>query len=428
MNPIRLLQGIIAPKQISNNDQTGFSLRPGQIINGKILKLFKNQMAEVQVGTQKMIARLEVPLSANERYWFQVQSSEGQMNLKLISKIENTNHTEGLLNQFGLPASKENIELLNFILDHKIPIEKNVFQEASVLLKDIKLESPGMNTIKLMIEKGLPLTKSIFTSLMSLQKNEPIHQLLEKLFVLIKDKEQTDTTSQLRELLEKQIGVLNSNSVLPSLESSDSSTLSNYIKHMIQAIGYDYEQSLVEKGADKNSEMELSLKPLLLRFLNEHPHTEHKAVAEQILNQITALQILSHDTGPIQQVIVQIPLLFGQQGSDLLVQWNGRKKQDGKIDPNYCRVLFYIDLTHIGDTIIDMQIKNRIMSISIVNGRDDLKEIASPLIQSLKEELEKMDYHLSSIKFAEPSESSNPVYGTNSLYGTNSYEGVDFRI
>ena len=35
------------------------SFQPGQILNGKIIKLFPNGIASLQVGSQKMVAKLE---------------------------------------------------------------------------------------------------------------------------------------------------------------------------------------------------------------------------------------------------------------------------------------------------------------------------------------------------------------------------------
>ncbi|MDQ0879602.1 hypothetical protein [Peribacillus sp. V2I11] len=43
------------------------SLKNGQILFGKVNKVFPNQTAEVQIGHQKMIATLDIPLRTGEK-------------------------------------------------------------------------------------------------------------------------------------------------------------------------------------------------------------------------------------------------------------------------------------------------------------------------------------------------------------------------
>ena len=62
------------------------TFKPGQILNGKILKLFPNSVATLQVGSQKVVAQLEASLEANEKYWFQVQSGEGKGQIEANGK------------------------------------------------------------------------------------------------------------------------------------------------------------------------------------------------------------------------------------------------------------------------------------------------------------------------------------------------------
>ena len=49
-------------------------LNEGQMFHGQIKQLFPGQMAEVQIGGQKVIAKLEVPMKAGDSYYFQVNA------------------------------------------------------------------------------------------------------------------------------------------------------------------------------------------------------------------------------------------------------------------------------------------------------------------------------------------------------------------
>ena len=48
-------------------------------------------------------------------------------------------------------------------------------------------------------------------------------------------------------------------------------------------------------------------------------------------------------------------------------------KEDGKIDPDFARILFYLDLESINKTVIDMQVQNRVVTVTVFNEDDTLK-------------------------------------------------------
>lgn len=237
MDPLNLLKTFL---KFEGNVQPNIkSLKVGQIIAGKIIRFFPNQTAEIQIGSQRLIAKLEVSLLANQQYWFQVQPGDGKIRLKMIKRNND------------------------------------------------------------------------------------------------------------------------------------------------DRVSFDQQPPLVYK------------------------------------------ENLEESHGALEQFVTQIPLQTENRTSEITIQWNGRKKKDGKIDPNYCRVLLYLDLENIGDTFVDLYIQNRIMSISISNEREDLKIIASPLIDFLKEKLSKMDYKLSAVSFEYPTKMKKGVF---SSFESTSYEGVDIRI
>jgi hypothetical protein len=70
-----VVQSITSGKPVSSPIEVkgSVSLKNGQILIGKVNKVFPDQTAEVQIGHQKMIANLEIPLRTGERYWFQVK-------------------------------------------------------------------------------------------------------------------------------------------------------------------------------------------------------------------------------------------------------------------------------------------------------------------------------------------------------------------
>ncbi|WP_079508413.1 hypothetical protein [Mesobacillus jeotgali] len=595
--------------------------RPGQIINGKIVKLYPDQVAQVQIGNQIMVAQLEVPLSANERYWFQVQSGEGKVHLKVISasgedKGQSGNLTK-ILAEFSMQPTKENLELIRFFIKEQLPVNIDLLKQASEWLKTADSLSAGQDAIKMMLTRGIPVTRSSFDALSTITKEQSLVLLMEQLGKALESVNQTDTGASLRRLLNemlpsnrsltsetalnhlvsawlkdngkesqaaldllKRFGAVPSkneesnvlqqmlsklqsletaqedlpaglrfvksvitllengeipaarqlltgstndktvavNRILDSLRllvdqtngkegdlqkglqafkgllslTNDGRTLplllrgeadwkqagvklleaasrqqsipltgvqaqllteaivkteptlvpgengtslltDSRIKSFLSALGLSYEQQLSEAmkaGESGRLQVPDTLKSLLLRLLNENPPPVVREAAEPLLNKLTGFQLLSQEAGPIQQLVVQVPFILGGNARDLTMQWSGKRTEDGKIDADYCRVLFYLKLQNLDDTIVDMQVQNRVMSLQIFNDHPFLKKMAEQMTPILKKKLSELDYKLSSVHFHTPGE-SKAVWNQRSLselYGQKEYSGVDIKI
>jgi hypothetical protein len=606
------------------------AFRPGQIINGKILKLFPEQIAEVQIGSQKMIAQLEAPLSAHERYWFQVMPGEGKVHLKVMgASTEDGKHAESLtriLGEFSLAPTKENLELVRFFIKEQLPVNREILQQASEWLKSAEQRSVGLETIKMILTRGLPLTQATFSALYTSNKEQSLVLLLDNLMKALDLQSNSDSSIGIKTLLNeivpsnknivsgmalshlfstwlkedgsdgqvalellKHFGAVSGKSsetmvlqqMLSNLQSSKvkdipadlahfrnvvtlierggsaeaKQLISNFIsdktstipanlsvnemtaslkllfenggketnkqeglrafkqllsvfvegvsegdpldkglevllggkeylrkaglemlnasgqnpkdlltdqqaeliakaigkaeqvlampetgtamlssakiKGFMTALGLSYEQQLSEvfKGSSEVAS-EDALKPHLLRLLNENPPQPIKEAAEQLLNKITGFQLLSQEAGPIQQLLVQMPLMLGGKMNELTMQWSGKKTEDGKIDADFCRVLFYLKMEHLNDTIIDMQVQNRIMSIQVYNENPSLKKLSAQHLPLLKTKLAEIDYHLSAVNFLVPGSTAaeRNHQKLSDLYSKKEYSGVDIKI
>lgn len=250
MDPLSFLKTLLALEPVQINETGMIKLQQGQIIRGKILRIFQNQTAEIQIGSQNLTARAEIPLLPNQEYWFQVQSEEGQIRLKLLKG----------------------------------------YSAVSSSMTDNSKESQGN----------------------------------------------------------------------PSVQNP---TASN---------------------------------------------------------------------GSIEQIMTQVPIQFGQYHSELTIQWNGKRKENGKIDSDSCRILFFIELKIIGEIFVDLQVINRKMSIRIINQTPNLKEILTKPIIILKENLHSMNFQLTSLKIEKPPD-EKPLKlmlkkAPSSFTEANYYSGVDVRI
>ncbi|QED47526.1 hypothetical protein [Cytobacillus dafuensis] len=544
-------------KQNYLSDNKALTFRTGQIFSGKVLKLYPNQIAEVQVGSHKVLAQLEIPLTVNENQWFQVESAEGKVHLKVLD-TQGTNEKQllvgDLLKQFSLPETKENIALLQHFVKEQLPITKETIRTAAEWIKSSQSIQDSLQAISALYSKQLPFTESVFQSITSIIKDDSFLTLLENLQTLLKNHTTTITSTRLLSMInemsmtekERTINLAlstlikeaqgiqdpvksetamkllqdlgfflkettakeglefsteqpkNSNNiliankkiqtevqsllstlsknrddalvkftqllslegsgaetklsskeqelltsikreVLDSIKPVDAHVVKDQLKNLIQKIGFSYENEAAKlinnQNQEENNKIEM-LKPLLMQFLKDEPSAPFKDAAEKLLLKITGYQVLSQEVGPVQQYVFQLPITFWDKKLDMTMQWSGRKSKYGKIDPNYCRVLFYLNLDHLKETIVDLQVQNRVINIFITNDRKDLKVIATPFVAQLKESLAQLNYHLSSVTYNRTTESKKAINGklsdqfTNpsTIIVPNKYNGVDFRI
>lgn len=610
------LQGLFNQKTTQQIKTAEF--RPGQIINGKIIKLYPEQVAEVQIGNQKMIAQLEAPLSANERYWFQVQPGEGKVHLKVVGKgAEDKGQPASLakiLAEFSMQPTKENMDLVRFFIKEQLPVNRELLKLASEWLSMVDSRSAGQDALKMILTRGIPVTQAAFEALYTATKEPSLVLLMEKLEKALDRVSDSAVATSLKKLLNemipanktvaseaalnhlalmwikrdgkesqaalellKQFGAIppkNSESILlqqmfarllnysttgeempeglnsvkniitlvensdfaaarqmvtslipaeplaanelidslkflfyrpPAKEADvqqglqsfkqlmsvtgDGESLSGLfadketwrqagmdllkavsqhqlsglqaqllseavgkaeqpaplqetsaalltdakIKRFLSALGLSYEHQLGEvlkEGEIGKAPVSETVKSMVLRLLNENPPPAVKEASELLLNKLTGFQLLSQEAGPIQQLVVQIPFVLGGKTNELTMQWSGKKTEDGKIDADFCRVLFYLKLEHLNDLIVDMQVQNRIMSVQIFNENPVLKKMAEQLTPVLKSKLAEINYQLSSVHFHLPgqSQSGKNQRVLSDLYSQKEYSGVDIKI
>ncbi|MGE7760681.1 hypothetical protein [Peribacillus sp. NPDC097895] len=219
-----------------------------------------------------------------------------------------------------------------------------------------------------------------------------------------------------------------------TIDFTNGASVAHQLKEWTKILGLQLEHAILNQSGvdstDISKDLE-TLKPLLLKLLNEQTPTSVKEIAEHILNRITAQQILSQENGPVQNLLLTLPINLGTSQTDLTLQWSGRKTKEGKIDPDYCRVLFYLELERIKGTVIDMQVQNRIIKVTVINELGAaIEEMANHYLDLLGENLEKMDYRLSGVSFVNPKneKDGNKVLKSIPFSESGTYSGVDIRI
>jgi len=244
------------------------------------------------------------------------------------------------------------------------------------------------------------------------------HQGTEKLAVLLRTAEQSANPVIQKAVQTAEVAVAS---------LIDGKAVKDALQTVIRSLGLNYEAGLLGKEPDFGRLAE-SLKPQLLALMHDPSVSMAlREAAETVVMRMNGPLLQSGENGIQHQLVMQVPLDFFGKRIEATLQWNGRMKADGKIDPEFARILFYLDLESINKTVIDMQVQNRIVSVTVFNADDTLKTIGAPLQQNLKEGLESAGYKLSGVFFKEFTEEEKNVPKQKSSSKVDG-QGVDFRI
>ena len=211
------------------------------------------------------------------------------------------------------------------------------------------------------------------------------------------------------------------------LNQLDGRAFEHAMKEVLKNLGFSYEAKINFKNEDVRKLAE-ELKPQLVELIQNQVTTAPlKDHANLLLNRMNGLQILSNENGPQHQLLMQVPLEFLGKKMDATLEWNGRMKENGKIDSDFARIMFYLHLETLEETVVDMQVQNRVVTISLYNNDSRLQPITNMLKESLKEGLLKVGYKLSGV-FVKTFDDQKISSSLNSKLLSKESQGVDIRI
>ncbi|WP_340003879.1 DNA ligase [Paenibacillus sp. FSL K6-0276] len=180
-----------------------------------------------------------------------------------------------------------------------------------------------------------------------------------------------------------------------------------------------------------------TLKGVLLQIMSssEVPPAVKEA-ASGLVQQLTGQQLLLNTdrTAPFAQVTLFLPLQGpdGQETASVHIQ--SRRGRKGELDAANCRLWFDLDMKQIGQTLVDVQVVDRIVSLKLHNDHPWVLELLEQRREDIKAAVESIGYQLSGLR-TEPLPELNlstELAGTHASklvdYVPDAYKGVDYRI
>lgn len=180
-----------------------------------------------------------------------------------------------------------------------------------------------------------------------------------------------------------------------------------------------------------------TLKGVLLQIMgsSEVPPAV-KETASLLVQQLTGQQLLLNTdrTAPFAQVTLFLPL-HGPDGQETAsVHIQSRRGPKGELDAANCRLWFDLDMKQLGQTLVDVQVVDRIVSLKLHNDQPWVLELLEQRSEDIKAAIESIGYHLSGLR-TEPlpelnlsTELADSSHSKFADYVPDAYKGVDYRI
>ncbi|MGR6907261.1 hypothetical protein [Lysinibacillus capsici] len=382
-----------------------FEVETGSAVLARLLQSLTNSAATVNEKMQALSMLKEsgiLPQQATLQNWSKIEAKAFQpiqqagqvIQTILATKSENASQLVAQLKSWTESQNlltNEQKQHINQLVDrfNQLPVSKQTLEVFAKQMQDQLLKAFTQNT-----------ADRLFT--------QDAHALSVKDHLLSLFKQEANSPSQ-NEALMRNLVKNSINSSQPFIQqvvtqadaqvqnSMDSKAMEHALKTVLKNLGISYEATLGNKSADLQM-IAHQLKPQLHTLLQEtNIPPQMKEAAEMLMTRMNGMQLSSGENGHQHQLIMQVPLEFFGKKMDATLQWNGRMKDNGKIDANYARVLFYLQMASMQETVIDMQVQNRVVTVTVFNENSEIQSLAEPLKAALKIGLAEKNYQLSGV-------------------------------
>ena len=383
-----------------------FEVETGSAVLARLLQSLTNSSATMNEKMQALSMLKEsgiLPQQATLQNWskmneakaFQPIQQAGQViQTILATKPENARQ---LVEQLKSWTESQNLltneqkQQINQLVDrfNQLPVSKQTLDVFAKQMQDQLLKAFTQNTADRLFTQDAH-TLSMKDHLLSLFKQEANSPSQTEALMRNLVKNSIDSSQPFIQQVVTQAEALVQNSM-------DSKAMEHALKTVLKNLGISYEATLGSKSADLHM-IAHQLKPQLHTLLQEtNIPPQMKEAAEMLMTRMNGMQLSSGENGHQHQLIMQVPLEFFGKKMDATLQWNGRMKDNGKIDANYARVLFYLQMASMQETVIDMQVQNRVVTVTVFNENSEIHSLAEPLKAALKIGLAEKNYQLSGV-------------------------------
>jgi hypothetical protein len=437
MNIWQLIQHRI-PDGLLNKMETGNHKLP-DIFQAKVTEQLNGALFTVQKGGVSFTAKISGTVEVGKEYVFHSMREEKGIVLRVDRTIpanenaapplpENRAPSKGL-QQLQTQSSIQRLE--QHIREAGVKLAPAELQQLAKVIDGFQgaQKEITMELTKFLIVRNAATSESVHKNLpfltAALLDDESLGSTLEKVKQLISvSRDSSPEAMKLQAQLEKI-------TVPAPLQSQKEMVL--FLKQLFSNTGLDYENTLFQRLQSQQSLSSLpieKLKPLLLDYTKGMMNQEESGSIAKLLKKLTGFQLLSREEGSFQHLFLPIPVLVEKESREWYVHLSSKKKKGKGIDPDYCRIVLYLELPLFSSTLIDLFVQQRVITLSIHHSHPSLGDLVEKGLPQLKENLSQKGYTLSAVKTVQKKEDlleELPLDFVKKIFST-SEEGVDFRI
>ncbi|GGF11171.1 hypothetical protein GCM10010954_07230 [Halobacillus andaensis] len=168
-----------------------------------------------------------------------------------------------------------------------------------------------------------------------------------------------------------------------------------------------------------------TLKSLIVQGLQDNgaAKSESMRTAMHLLNgvQLAAQQ----ESTQMLQLSMQLPGELMGMKEDAFVHFESKKNKNGEIDSDSCRIMFYLQLEQMSETVIDLMIVERKVKVTIYNEHESVSSAIKKHKEAMKTGIEQLGYQLISINLKQGvANANNQAHSSYKL----DQSGVDVKI
>ena len=413
-----------------------FEVETGSLMLARAIQTLTNNAATISEKMQTLALLKEagiVPQQATLQNWATINDPKATQPMQQAGQVVQTilatkpENASQLIEQLKSWTANQNFltneqkQQVNQLIDRfsQLPVTKQTLDVFAKQMHEQLLKAFAQNTADRLFTQDANALSSK-EHLLSLIRQEAASPLQNEALMRSLVKSSVESPQPMVQQMITQADALVQNSM-------DSKAMEHALKTVLKNLGVSYEATLNSKSADLQM-IAHQLKPQLHTLLQETVITPPlKEATEMLMTRINGMQLSSGENGHQHQLVMQVPLEFFGKKMDATLQWNGRMKDDGKIDANYARVLFYLQMESMKETVIDMQVQNRVVTVTVFNEHTDMQSLAEPLKAALKMGLAEKNYQLSGV-FLKPFDKTPADKISPVVEQREEQSGVDIRV
>lgn len=370
-------------------------------------------MFDAGLKQEEVISRLENYLQSKSASTFPLQQVQSQAQLQQF--IAQTNHDLHSLLQEEQTINRTALKIMSIY--HPIQSTSLHHQELTSLIKMVEQE------LLPLIPEAMKRQITELLQRATVDDQAPLLNLLRTLT----NKNMYSALANLEQLVGQQAA--DKSQQIPVQQQ-----LLVQLSHYMESVGLTMEKDFIQalQALQQDGEQETMIQPqtiksLLLQMIQQGSQQEQ---AQQLVHFMNGLQLQSvTETNQLLQAQLVIPGNPFALNEDIFMQFESKKTADEQIDTDYCRIMFVLHLEQLRETIVDMQIQKRIITVTIFNDVASHMDSMGAIRNEMKTNLQQLNYQLSTVDWKPLSDKKEAVIPkTSQQMSAHQQEGYDFRI